>query len=152
MKTLDSLGLENITMQRSRSLPHCRRRAIPRRLKIKILLRQEGRCADCGIPMIALCVFDHRPPLALRDVGDNPNDPNLLAAICHPCNKRKTVRDLRAIARARRAARFASNNEAMARHSSGLGTRAILPSQDAPPLWPRPSASFEESFSDVAPT
>jgi 5-methylcytosine-specific restriction endonuclease McrA len=144
------LGFENITMQRSRSLPHCRRRAIPRRLKIKILLRQEGRCADCGTPMIASCVFDHRPPLALRDVDDNPNDPNLLAAICHPCNKRKTVRDLRAIARTRRAARLASN-EAMARHSSGLGTRATLPSEDAPPLWPRPSASFEESFSDVAP-
>jgi 5-methylcytosine-specific restriction endonuclease McrA len=146
------LGFENITMQRSRSLPRCKRRTIPRRLKIKILLRQEGRCADCGTPMIALCVFDHRPPLALRDIDANPNDPKLLAAICHPCNKRKTFRDLRAIARARRAARSASKNETPAHHSSGLGTRPILPGQDAPPLWPRPSASFEESFSDVAPT
>ena len=117
----DSLGFENITMQRPRSLPHCKRRAIPRRLKIKILLRQEGRCADCGAPMIAMCVFDHRPPLALRDVGDNPNDPALLAAICHPCNKRKTVSDLRAIARARRAARSTLNTEAMARDPRALG-------------------------------
>ena len=96
--------LTMVAMHRPKHLTHCKRRAIPRGLKIKILLRQEGRCADCGIPMIAECVFDHRPPLALRDVGDNPNDPNRLAAICHPCNKRKTVRDLRAIARARRLA------------------------------------------------
>ena len=54
--------------------------------------------------MIDMFVFDHRPPLALRDVDANPNDPALLAAICRPCNKRKTASDLRAIARARRLA------------------------------------------------
>ena len=54
--------------------------------------------------MIYLCVFDHRPrALALRSVDANPNDPTLLAAICRPCNERKTARDLRIIARARRA-------------------------------------------------
>jgi hypothetical protein len=137
-------------MQRSKHPPHCRRRAIPRGLKIKILLRQEGRCADCSIPMIAVCFFDHRPPLALRDVGDNPNDPKRLAAICHPCNKRKTVRDLRAIARARRAARSTSYAEPMARDPKDLGIRESR-RQEAPPFWPRPSASFEESFSDVDP-
>ena len=44
-------------------------------------------------------VFDHRPPLALRAKGDNANDPDRLVAICTICNKRKTPRDIREIAR-----------------------------------------------------
>ena len=83
------------------------------------MLRQEGRCADCGTLMIDMFVFDHRPPLALRDVDANPNDPTLLAAICRPCNKRKTASDLRAIARARRAARSTLKTEPMARDPKG---------------------------------
>ena len=49
-------------------------------------------------------VFDHRPPLALRAKGDNANDPDRLVAICTICNKRKTPRDIREIARAKRLA------------------------------------------------
>jgi hypothetical protein len=85
------------------SVPHCRRRALPRRLKAAIMLRQAERCADCGTLLIAgSIVFDHRPPLALRDVEADPNDPDLVAAICRPCNTSKTARDLRAIAQAKR--------------------------------------------------
>jgi hypothetical protein len=47
-------------------------------------------------------VFDHRPPLALRDVSDDANDPERLAAICSKCDGWKTPRDLRDIAQARR--------------------------------------------------
>jgi 5-methylcytosine-specific restriction endonuclease McrA len=84
-------------------VPHCRRRAVPRRLKAVIVVRQGERCADCGTLLVAgLMVFDHRPPLALRDVAADPNDPDLLAAICRPCNTSKTARDLRAIAHAKR--------------------------------------------------
>jgi len=49
-------------------------------------------------------VFDHRPPLALRDVGDDPNDPDRLAAICRACDARKTPSDLARIAKAKRQA------------------------------------------------
>jgi len=69
------------------------------------MLRQEGRCADCRTRLIiGLFVFDHRPPLALRDEADDPNDPDSLAAICWTCNERKTPRDLKDIARAKRLA------------------------------------------------
>ena len=55
-------------MRRKRPFVRCERRWIPGRLRAKILLRQEGRCADCGTRLIlGFFVFDHRPPLALRD-------------------------------------------------------------------------------------
>jgi hypothetical protein len=49
-------------------------------------------------------VFDHRPPIALREPGDDLNDPDRLAAICTRCNARKTSRDLKDIAKAKRLA------------------------------------------------
>ena len=49
-------------------------------------------------------VFDHRPPLALRTKGDNANDPDRLVAICTVCDRRKTPRDIKDIARAKRLA------------------------------------------------
>jgi hypothetical protein len=49
-------------------------------------------------------VFDHRPPLALRAKGDNANDPDRLVAICTVCDQRKTPRDIKDIARAKRLA------------------------------------------------
>ncbi len=48
--------------------------------------------------------FDHQPPLALRDASSDPNDPELLQALCVPCHRTKTGDDLRAIAKAKRLA------------------------------------------------
>jgi hypothetical protein len=83
----------------------CERRWIPGRLRAKILLRQEGRCADCGTRLIlGFFVFDHRPPLALREQDADANDPERLAAICWTCDQLKTSRDLKEIARTKRLA------------------------------------------------
>lgn len=83
----------------------CGRRHLPGRLKAEIMLRQEGCCADCGTRLIlGFFVFDHRPPLALREAGDDANDPDRLAAICWTCNEQKTPRDLKEIARTKRLA------------------------------------------------
>jgi len=69
------------------------------------MLRQEGRCADCRTRLIiGFFVFDHRPPLALRDEADDPNDPDRLAVICWTCDERKTPRDIKEIARTKRLA------------------------------------------------
>jgi 5-methylcytosine-specific restriction endonuclease McrA len=92
-------------MQRKRPFPHAERRWIPGRLRAEIVLRQEGRCADCGTRLIqGVFVFDHRPPLALRDPADDINDPDRLAAICSTCDRQKTPRDLREIAKTKRMA------------------------------------------------
>ena len=90
-----------------RKLPydHCQRRTIPARLRAEIVLRQEGRCADCASRLIpGSFVLDHRPPLALRALGEDPNDPDRLAAICQRCDEHKTPRDLKAIAKTKRLA------------------------------------------------
>ena len=69
------------------------------------MLRQQGCCFDCGTRMIlGKIVVDHRPPLALRAKGDNANDPDRLVAICTVCDQRKTPRDIKDIARAKRLA------------------------------------------------
>jgi hypothetical protein len=76
---------------------------LPSRLKAEILQRQDSRCADCGtLLVVGAYVFDHRPPLALRDALADPNDPELVAVICRICDRAKTPRDLREIARVRR--------------------------------------------------
>jgi hypothetical protein len=70
------------------------------------MLRQNGRCFDCGTRlMLGRIIFDHRPPLALREQGDDANDPERLAAICRACDQRKTPRDLKDIAKTKRLAR-----------------------------------------------
>jgi hypothetical protein len=92
-------------MRRKRPFDRCERRWIPGQLRAAILLRQEGRCADCGTRLIlGFFVFDHRPPLALRDQAEDANDPERLAAICWTCDQQKTPRDLTEIARAKRLA------------------------------------------------
>ena len=94
-------------MQRKRKAPFesCPRRAIPRLLRAQILLRQEGRCFDCGTRMmLGKIVFDHRPPLALRNEGEDANDLDRLVAICLVCDRQKTPRDIREIARTKRLA------------------------------------------------
>lgn len=92
-------------MQRNKPFARCRRRSLPQRLRATIMLRQHGRCADCGTRLIlGFFVFDHRPPLALRDESADANDPDRLAAICWTCDQQKTPRDLKEIARAKRLA------------------------------------------------
>ena len=91
----------------NRKLPYdpCRRRYLPARLRADILVRQNGCCADCGTRLIlGFFVFDHRPPLGLRDTEEDANDPDRLAAICQRCDERKTPQDLKAIARTKRLA------------------------------------------------
>jgi hypothetical protein len=83
----------------------CERRSLPNALRAKIMLRQGGRCFDCGTRMkLGFFVFDHRPPLALRSDTENANDPNHLVAICRICDRQKTPQDIRDIARAKRLA------------------------------------------------
>src|SRR5829696_5601946 len=92
-------------MKRKRPFLSPERRSIPRRIRAEIMLRQEGRCADCRTGLIiGFFVFDHRPPLALRDEADDANDPDRLAAICWTCNEHKTPRDIKEIARTKRLA------------------------------------------------
>ena len=108
-------------MRRPKLLAGCARAAVPRRTKAEILLRQEGRCADCGTRLdVERIVFDHRPPLALRDPGEDPNDPDRLAAICTRCDRLKTSRDLIEIAKAKRlAADHAAYEQRMAEKVCG---------------------------------
>ena len=92
-------------MQRKRPFERCERRVVPRRLRAEIMLRQDGRCADCGTRLIlGFFVFDHRPPLALRADDEDANQPERLAAICWTCDEDKTPRDLKEIARTKRLA------------------------------------------------
>ena len=92
-------------MRRNPPYEICERRYLPTRLKAEIMLRQDGRCADCGTRLIlGFFVFDHRPPLALRDPTSDANDANRLAAICWTCNEQKTPKDLKAIDRTKRLA------------------------------------------------
>ena len=92
-------------MRRPKPFAGCARASIPHRTKAEVLLRQKGRCADCGARLdVERIVFDHRPPLALRDPGEDPNDPDRLAAICVRCDRLKTSRDLAEIARTKRLA------------------------------------------------
>jgi uncharacterized short protein YbdD (DUF466 family) len=92
-------------MRRKFTFQPCRRRDLPALLRAQIMLRQNGRCFDCGTRlMLGRIVFDHRPPLALRGQDDDANNPERLAAICTPCHQRKTPRDLKDIAKAKRLA------------------------------------------------
>jgi 5-methylcytosine-specific restriction endonuclease McrA len=92
-------------MRRKPPYDRCERRSLPRRLRAEILLRQDGRCLDCGTRLIlGFFIFDHRPPLALRDKSEDANDRGRLAAICWKCDQQKTARDLKEIARTKRLA------------------------------------------------
>ncbi|SEC59797.1 hypothetical protein SAMN05444161_1447 [Rhizobiales bacterium GAS191] len=92
-------------MQRKLPFRRCERRSLPNLLRAKIMLRQGGRCFDCGTRLtLGKFVFDHRPPLALRAEGENANDPDRLVAICRTCDQQKMPRDIREIARTKRLA------------------------------------------------
>ena len=112
-------------MHRKPTFKGCDRRSLPKRLRDQVMLRQMGRCADCGTRMIlGKIVFDHRPPLAIRAPGDDANDPDRMVAICIACHRRKTPRDLKEIARTKR---LAVNHQDFAE-----GMRDKVPGRPAP--------------------
>jgi 5-methylcytosine-specific restriction endonuclease McrA len=97
--------MKRLAMQRKLPFRSCKRRSLPPLLRAQILLRQKGRCFDCGTRMtLDKIVFDHRPALALRAEGENANDPDRLVAVCRTCDGQKTPRDAREIARTKRLA------------------------------------------------
>ncbi len=79
-----------------------KRKAIPRRVKLNVVLRQGGKCkCGCGERVSTLAhtgtKFDHRPPLALRNLnkaGTDYDPPqhsvDHLDAICETEHKRRT--------------------------------------------------------------
>ena len=69
------------------------RQSLPRRLEVEVM-RQNGRCAACGTRLLlGFFIFDHRPPLALREAADDANEPERLAATSWSCKQLKTPRD-----------------------------------------------------------
>jgi len=97
--------MKRVILQRKLPFKGSDRRWLPKRLRAEIMLRQYGRCFDCGTRLVlGKIVFDHRPPLAIRAQGDDANDPDRLVAICKTCDQRKTPRDLKEIARTKRLA------------------------------------------------
>ena len=125
-------------MRAKRPYKRCVRRWIPARLRADILLRQDGRCADCGTRLIlGFFVFDHRPPLGLREESDDANDPDRLAAICWTCDQQKTPRDLKEIARTKRLAEAHQSFLERQRHKVP-GRRVPSPRQ-----WSRIQQSFQ---------
>ena len=76
-------------MRRQAPFDRCTRRWLSGRLRAQIMLRQDGRCADCGTRLIlGFFVFDHRPPLALRadaeDAQVHPRQPDKVVEVSHP--------------------------------------------------------------------
>ena len=116
-------------MRRKRPFPLPKREAVPPRIKAEIILRQGGCCPDCGTRLVlGSIVLDHRPPIALREPGDDLNDPDRLAAICRRCNARKTARDLSVIAKTKRLAH--AHQDHLARQSEKVpGRKPPTPAQ-----------------------
>lgn len=136
-----------------------KRRALPKKLKLAILARQNDRCADCGAELFTSektkPIFDHRPPLQLRAVNDTgtdwvpaQHDIEWLAAICaDPCNKLKTFGrskattrggDITEIARSKRIRkRIAASAEAQKDRAQFLIDRRFKKLNRARKSWPK---------------
>lgn len=56
--------------------PRPRRKTIPDRLKLEIVLRQDGKCKDCGKRLGELkdIQIDHRPSLINRNLSEDKSD------------------------------------------------------------------------------
>lgn len=78
--------------------PKSFRLEIPTRVKLEVLVRQEGKCSTCKEKLPREIDFDHVPALAIRawdadqdDTIPPANDPNYIFAKCrHTCHKTKT--------------------------------------------------------------
>jgi hypothetical protein len=78
-----------------------KRKAIPDRIKLEVVLRQDGRCTHCGerLGTLAVTQFDHRPSIINRDVNEDGTDyvppqldPEHIEAIHGvPCHRERTV-------------------------------------------------------------
>ena len=62
----------------------------PPRVRLRILLRQDGRCALCGQKIVGSFVCDHK--VALINGGENRESNG--QAICRGCDKTKTASDV----------------------------------------------------------
>lgn len=78
-----------------------KRKAIPDKIKLEVVLRQDGRCTHCGErlgPLTGLN-FDHRPAIINRDVNEAGTDyvppqldPEFIEAIHEvPCHDERTA-------------------------------------------------------------
>jgi 5-methylcytosine-specific restriction endonuclease McrA len=133
-------------MRRKPPFDRCDRRWIPGRLRADILLRQDGRCADCSTRLILrFFIFDHRPPLALREKAEDANDPDRLAAICWTCDQQKTPRDLKEIARAKRLAE--KHQEHLDRQRDRVPGRRLPSSRE----WMKMQRSFGRRIEPCSP-
>lgn len=74
-----------------------KRRPIPSALRRVVIEAAKGRCAACGEPTEAFEV-DHYAPVALGGTNDLSN----LQALCPPCHKVKTRKDVKDIAKSKR--------------------------------------------------
>lgn len=79
--------------------PRPRRKAIPDGVKLKVVVRQVGRCKDCNGKLAELeCVeFDHRPAIINREVNEAWTDyvpaqldPEYIFARCGDCHDKRT--------------------------------------------------------------
>jgi len=61
-------------------------RYIPQWVKIEVVLRDQGRCRDCGCTDATLLEFDH---LTSFIEGGPSDDPDNIGLRCLPCNRRK---------------------------------------------------------------
>ena len=61
-------------------------RFIPQWVKIEVVLRDQGRCRDCGCTDATLLEFDHLTSYA---DGGPSDDPKNIGLRCLPCNRRK---------------------------------------------------------------
>jgi hypothetical protein len=76
-----------------------KRKAIPLWVKLRVLNRQNGDCAECGEALLGDDTeYDHRPAIILREVnaaGDDyeppQNDPDHIQALHKSCHLRRTV-------------------------------------------------------------
>jgi len=77
---------------------------------------QGGLCRHCKGPLaVQPFEVDHRIALALGGTNDRKN----LEAICVPCHKAKTARDVKAIAKAKRIARREAGENKRSRKIAG---------------------------------
>lgn len=79
--------------------PRPKRKAIPDKTKLEVVIRQEGKCKACGNKLFELkdTRFDHRPALVNRNVAldnldyDPPQlDPNFIEALHVDCHDKRT--------------------------------------------------------------
>lgn len=87
----------------------------PPRVRLRILLRQDGRCALCQAKIIGSFVCDH--VVALINGGENRESNG--QAICRDCDKAKTAADVAVKAK----------TASMAKAAHGLKTKS-------PSRWP----------------